>query len=285
MLPNDMKTLEGIRFGEERALYGSRELHLKNCAFAGDEDGESALKESSRIRVEKTLCELRYPFWHTEEIEILDSRMTETCRAALWYSKEILLRDTYLHGTKALRECESISMEGCDVISQEFGWFCRGIEISDTTARGEYFMLRAKDLKISQLHFSGKYSFQYIENAVIDHCELDTKDAFWHAKNVTVKNSLVKGEYLGWYSEGLTLINCKIVGTQPLCYCKDLRLVDCEMIDTDLAFERSWVDATLTTPIQSIKNPYAGSITAPHAGEIILDDPCAECKITVTQSL
>ena len=68
MLPNNMKTLEGIRFGEERALYGSRELHLKNCSFAGDEDGESALKESSRIRVERTLCDLRYPFWHTEEI-------------------------------------------------------------------------------------------------------------------------------------------------------------------------------------------------------------------------
>ena len=283
MLPKNMKPIEGIRFGEERALYGSRELHLKNCAFAGDEDGESALKESSRIRVEHTLCDLRYPFWHTEEIEILDSHMTEKCRAALWYSKEISLCGTRLHGTKALRECESVSIKDCDINSEEFGWFCKDVEISNTSARGEYFMLRTCNLKFSELRFCGKYSFQYIENAVIDHCELDTKDAFWHAKNVTVKDSLVKGEYLGWYSEGLTLINCKIVGTQPLCYCKNLRLVDCEMIDTDLAFERSQVEATVTTVIDSIKNPYEGSITSPNAGKIILDDPRAKCKITLFQ--
>lgn len=54
---------------------------------------------------------------------------------------------------------------------------------------------------------------------------------------------MVKGEYLAWYSDGLTLINCKIIGTQPLCYCKNLKLINCEMIDTDLAFEKSEVDA------------------------------------------
>ena len=55
------------------------------------------------------------------------------------------------------------------------------------------------------------------------------------------------------------------------------------MIDTDLAFERSQVEATVTTVIDSIKNPYEGSITAPNAKEIILDDPKAKCKITLSQ--
>ncbi|MFR9189351.1 MAG: cyclophilin-like fold protein [Anaerotruncus massiliensis (ex Togo et al. 2019)] len=104
---------------------------------------------------------------------------------------------------------------------------------------------------------------------------LDTKDAFWHARNVTVKDSVVKGEYLAWYSDGLTLINCKIIGTQPLCYCKNLKLVDCEMTGTDLAFEKSDVDATITTPVASIKNPRSGRILAPAVGEIILDDEAA----------
>ena len=127
----------------------------------------------------------------------------------------------------------------------------------------------------------GKYSFQYMENAVIEDSVLDTKDAFWHAKNVTVKDSVINGEYLAWYSENLTLINCKIKGTQPLCYCKGLKLIDCEMIDCDLAFERSEVEATILTPVISIKNPYAGHIHVPAVGEIIRDIPGALGEIIV----
>ena len=77
------------------------------------------------------------------------------------------------------------------------------------------------------------------------------------------------------YSENLTLINCTIRGTQPLCYCKGLRLIDCEMINCDLAFERSEVEATILTPVISIKNPYSGHIYVPAAGEIIRDIPGA----------
>ena len=87
---------------------------------------------------------------------------------------------------------------------------------------------------------------------------------------------MVKGEYLEWYSENVTFENCKIIGTQPLCYCRGLKLADCEMIDTDLAFERSEVEARITTPVISIKNPYAGYITVPEVGEIIRDDENAK---------
>ena len=86
-----------------------------------------------------------------------------------------------------------------------------------------------------------------------------------------VRNSTVKGEYLAWYCENVTFENCRIIGTQPLCYCKGLKLINCEMIDTDLAFERSEVDATITTPVLSIKNPLRGSICAPAVGEVIRD--------------
>lgn len=46
--------------------------------------------------------------------------MTEKCRAALWYSKNVEINDTRLHGIKALRECVNIKMRGCDIISPEF---------------------------------------------------------------------------------------------------------------------------------------------------------------------
>ncbi len=53
--------------------------------------------------------------------------------------------------------------------------------------------------------------------------------------------------------------------------CKNLQLIDCKMMDTDLSFERSEVDATLTEPIESIKNPLSGTIVVPYAKQIIMD--------------
>lgn len=144
-------------------------------------------------------------------------------------------------------------------------------------------MMRAGDITLKKVHFTGKYSFQYVKNAVFENCFFDTKDAFWHGENMTVRNSVIKGEYLAWYSDGLTLENCKIIGTQPFCYCKNLRLINCEMIDCDLAFEKSEVEAEITTPVISIKNPKSGRITVPEVGEIIRDDPDSMGEIVVTQ--
>lgn len=72
------------------------------------------------------------------------------------------------------------------------------------------------------------------------------------------------------------------MGTQPLCYCKHLKLVDCEMVDTDLCFEKSQVEATITTPVVSIKNPYGGTIALPSVGELIRDDPSALGRVVTS---
>lgn len=276
-----MKIIENQQFDQERALYGSRDIYLKNCAFDGPADGESALKESSNIRLDHVFCNLRYPFWHDRTITITDSEMTELCRAAIWYSQDIAISGTKLHGIKALRECSDVVMEDCDICSPEFGWSVRNIEMRRCTAESEYFMLRSENLRFSEVRFQGKYSFQYIEQAVFDHCNFDTKDAFWHAKDVTVRDSVINGEYLAWYSDGLTLINCRITGTQPFCYCKNLKLVNCEMIDTDLCFEKSAVEATITTPVASIKNPAAGHIRVPAVGAVIRDDENAAGEVLI----
>lgn len=172
-------------------------------------------------------------------------------------------------------------MYGCDIISLEFGWSVQGIEMKNCTAESEYFMMRSDHLAFQNVQMKGKYSFQYITDSVFENCTFDTKDAFWHAKNITVRNCTVKGEYLAWYSENITFENCKIIGTQPLCYCKNLRLIHCEMLDTDLCFERSDVEATITTPVVSIKNPLSGHIYVPEVGEIIMDIDKAKGEIIV----
>ena len=77
----------------------------------------------------------------------------------------------------------------------------------------------------------------------------------------------------------MTFENCTIIGTQPLCYCKGLRLINCKMLDTDLAFEKSEVEADITTDVISIKNPKSGTICVPHVQEIIMDDRDAKGQI------
>lgn len=277
-----MKVIENQTFDEERALYGAHDIQVTGCAFDGPADGESAFKEGSDIDVRNCFFNLRYPFWHDHGLAIRDCEMTELCRAALWYSDHITIANTKLHGIKALRECREVALRDCDILSPEFGWSVHGITMERCRAESEYFMMRSSDLLFTDVTFKGKYSFQYIENAVFDNCRFDTKDAFWHAKNVVVRNSVIKGEYLAWYCENVTFENCTIIGTQPLCYCKGLRLTGCEMEDTDLAFEKSDVQATILTPVVSIKNPYAGRISAPSVGELIRDDENAKCEVICT---
>ncbi len=276
-----MNILENKTFDEERALYGSQDLQVINCKFDGPADGESAFKECKNIKVQDSFFNLRYPFWHVHGLEISDSQMTDLCRAALWYSDGIYIKDSKLHGIKALRECADVTMENCDVISPEFGWSTNGLNIDNVSVEGEYVFMRSTDLHFKNFKLNGKYSFQYIENAIFEDCEFNTKDAFWHGKNITVKNSVVKGEYLAWYSENLTLENCKIIGTQPFCYCKGLKLINCEMIDADFAFEKSEVEADVTTPVISIKNPASGFVSVPAVDEVIYDDPQAKGRIII----
>lgn len=277
-----MKVFENKTFDMERALYGSDGVLVKDCSFDGPADGESAFKEGKNIETEHCFFNLRYPFWHDKGLIIRDSELTELCRAALWYSDDVEIVDTKLHGIKALRECSDVVIKNCDIISPEFGWFVRGVQMENSTAVSEYFMMRSENLTFKGVNFKGKYSFQYIKNSTFENCVFDTKDAFWHGENITVKDSVVKGEYLAWYSEGLTLINCKIIGTQPLCYCKNLKLVDCEMIDTDLAFEKSEVEAVITTKVDSIKNPMSGRIQAADIGELIIDDKDAKGEVVIS---
>lgn len=277
-----MKIIENKNFPHERDLYGVRDVYLKNCTFDGEEDGESALKEAGNVRLEKCVMNLRYPLWHDNGVALDNVIMTDKCRAALWYSRDIRICGSRLLGIKALRECSNITVSDCKIVSPELGWKCNNIAVDNTDIESEYLFLMSSDIRLDDVTFKGKYSFQYVKNANIDRCVLDTKDAFWHSENVTVTNSVVKGEYLGWYSRNLTLINCKIIGTQPLCYCENLKLENCQMENTDFSFEYSDVDADITGNILSVKNPKSGRISADSITDIIYtDDSKYECKCNV----
>lgn len=268
--------IKNKQFDEERSLYNIKNTEIINCLFQGERDGESVLKEARSIRVTNTNFSLRYPLWHVQEFELLNSTLDEFTRAPIWYSHHGLIENTSINSIKMLRECSNIQLNHCHIDSKEFGWYCHDISISHCDIHSEYILMNTSNVKIDHLKFTGKYSFQYMKNLEITDSHLDTKDAFWHSQDVVIKNCIVKGEYLGWFSKNLTFINCEIIGTQPLCYCENLQLIDCKMIDTDLAFEYSDVDATIIGHIDSIKNVKSGRIIVDSVGEIINHDSIME---------
>ncbi|MBQ8554758.1 MAG: DUF3737 family protein [Clostridia bacterium] len=281
-----MEHFENLTLDEERALYGLNGAQVVRCLFDGPADGESALKECRNVHLNDCDLHLRYPLWHVTGGSLTNCRMTDTCRAALWYDEALTITGCNLGGIKALRECRNITIQGGNANSTEFGWMCRDLKIRDFTLQSEYPFLHTQDAEFDGFHLTGKYSFQYTKNLVFRNCILDTKDAFWHAENITVYDSVVKGEYLAWYSTNLRLVRCRISGTQPLCYCKGLILEDCTMEGCDLSFENSEVEATVNGHIDSVKNPVRGFVTADSIGEVILDQYKweGECPVTVRNS-
>ena len=205
--------ITGKQFDEERALYYLRSADVVNCVFAGPADGESVLKEARDVGVIDCKFSLRYPLWHVQGFKMRNSTMDELTRAAIWYACDGEITDSVLGGIKAVRECRNISLTGCQIVSQEFGWKSSGITLKDSSVTAEYLFLDSRDVSLDHVQMKGKYSFQYMENLQIRDSYLDTKDAFWHSKNVTVVNSTLKGEYLAWFSENLTLIDCHIIVT------------------------------------------------------------------------
>lgn len=281
-----MQVIENMEFGGERPLFGSNDLLLKNVTVHA---GESALKCCSNIEAVDCRFEGKYPFWHVDGFVVRNCLFTEGARAALWYSRDLVMTGTRVDAPKMFREMERLSLSDVSIPdAAETLWHCKDITLRDVeVANADYLFMHCSDIDIDRYRQQGNYSFQYCRNVTIRNAVIDSKDAFWNTDNVTVIDSTLTGEYLGWHSRGLKLVRCRISGTQPLCYAEDLILEDCVFdTDSDLAFEDSTLHAHIISPVTSIKNPRSGRIEAPSVGEIILDEHCkapADCEIVATR--
>ena len=279
-----MEHISGKEYGGERPLFASHDLYLENVTIHA---GESALKECTNIEAVGCRFEGKYPFWHVDGFVVKNCLFTEGARAALWYSRNLEMTDTLVEAPKMFREMDGIRLERVRIPdAQETLWHCRNVELKNVeVAHADYLFMHSENIRIEDYRQQGNYSFQYCKNVEIRNAVIDSKDAFWNTENVTVYDSELEGEYLGWHSKNLRLVNCKISGTQPLCYAHNLILENCTMADDcDLAFEYSSVEASVKSPVRSVKNPRTGSITAESYGEFILDENIkapADCKIKV----
>lgn len=277
-----METIKNQEFGGERPLFASHHLRLEDVTIHA---GESALKECSDIDAVNCRFEGKYPFWHVDGFRIHNCLFTSGARAALWYSRDLVMTDTLVEAPKMFREMDNLKLTNVRIPdAAETLWSCHNVELENVEVHGaDYLFMHSSDITIRNYRQQGNYSFQYCRNVTISDADIDSKDAFWETDNVTVRDSRLNGEYLGWHSRNLHLINCHISGTQPLCYAEGLVLENCTFDpDADLAFEESIVDAVVNSRITSVKNPTSGRISALGYGEIIIDKnikATADCLI------
>lgn len=268
-----MKTIRDEEFGGERPLFASHDLRLENVVIHA---GESALKECSDIEAINCRFEGKYPFWHVDKFYIKDCLFTEGARAALWYSRNLVMKDTMVEAPKMFREMENLDIDNVKIPNAlETLWHCKGVKLRNVEVdKADYLFMHSHDIDIKDYHQNGNYSFQYCSNVVIRDAIIYSKDAFWGTENVTVYDSTIIGEYLGWHSRNLRLVNCRVGGTQALCYTKDLVMENCTMDeDADLCFEYSSnIYADIKGKVTSIKNPTSGKIVCDSVGEIIIDE-------------
>lgn len=260
------KTYEG-----ERPLFASHNLRLEHVLI---KPGESALKECTDIEAYDCEFQGKYPFWHVDGFRVENCIFREGARAALWYSRHLVMKDTRVEAPKMFREMDDLSLERVIIPdAQETLWHCRGVKMRNVEVKNaDYLFMHSSDINIDNYKQWGNYSFQYCKNVEIHNAVIYSKDAFWGTEDVTVYDSELHGEYLGWHSKRLRLVNCRISGTQPLCYATDLIMENCVMeADCDLAFECSTLDATIKGNVTSVKNPRGGHIKAEGYGEIIID--------------
>lgn len=279
-----MRLIRNKEFEGERPLYCEKDLRLENVTIHA---GESALKETAVIEAVGCRFEGKYPFWCCNGFTVRGCLFTEGARAALWYSRGLLMEDCLVEAPKMFREMEDLTLRRVRIPNAaETLWSCRNVNLEDVEIqKGDYLFMHSSGIRVRGLKLQGNYSFQYCKDVEICDSVLDTKDAFWETENVTVRDSVISGEYLGWYSKNLRLVNCRIGGTQPLCYASDLELENCIFdADADLAFEYSSVKADIRGAVTSVKNPRTGTIVADSYGEIILDANIkapGDCKISV----
>ena len=103
-----MQLIKDKEFGGERPLFGSTGLRLENVTVHA---GESALKNCRNIEAVDCRFEGKYPFWHVNGFRIDRCEFTPGARAALWYSRGLMMTDTQIDAPKMFREMHNLHIE------------------------------------------------------------------------------------------------------------------------------------------------------------------------------
>lgn len=266
------KLISDQEFGGERPLFGIENTRLESVIIT---DGESGIKQCKNIEAVDCKFFGKYPWWHVDGSVIERCYFAAGSRSAIWYSDDMMMRDSVIDGPKFFREMDGLTLENVTINdADETFWKVKKIRAKNLNLKGgTYPFMFCKDIEIDGLTSNSNYIFQYCKNLVVRNAKITTKDALWECENVTIYDSELSGEYFAWHSKNVRLVRCHISGEQPLCYAKNLVLEDCTFdAACDRAFEYSDVKAQIRGNITNIKNPKSGEIVADKIGSITYDE-------------
>ena len=175
-------------FTGERACFHSNDKQFDHCVF---EDGESPLKESSKLLITFSEFRWKYPLWYCNDVKVIQSHFLETARSGIWYTNNIEIIDSLIDAPKTFRRSSNIKIVNVNLPNaSETFWKCKKINIKGVNAKGDYFGLN------------------YLA---------------WNSKNVTFINCKITSHQGLCYMENVKLVNCELIDTD-LCFefCKDI---------------------------------------------------------------
>lgn len=266
-----MKLIKDQSFGGERPLFGSEDLRLENVTIT---EGESGIKQCRNMEADHCHFYGKYPWWHVDGSLITNCYFAPGSRSAIWYSRDMTMKDSVIDGPKFFREMKNLTLENVTINdADETFWRVDDLRIKNVTLHGgTYPFMFSRNIYVDGLVSDAKYVFQYCKNVEIHHAKITTKDSFWECDNVTVYDSEIDGEYLAWHSRNVKFVNCHFAGEQLLCYADNLTLENCSFDKAcDRVFEYSTVQADIRGAITNIKNPTSGHIVADEIGSITMD--------------
>lgn len=268
-----MEIIKDKKYGGERPLFGARQVRLENIEIT---DGESGIKCCEDLECDNSRFYGKYPWWHVDRSLITNCYFAEGSRSAIWYSNDMVMKDSVIDGPKFFREMKNLSLERVKINdADETFWRVDGLKLKDVELHeGTYPFMFSKNIYVDGLVSDAKYVFQYCKNVEVHHAKITTKDSFWECDNVAVYDSELNGEYLAWHSKNVKLVRCHIGGEQPLCYMDHVVLEDCTFdVECDRAFEDSTnIQADIRGSITNIKNPVSGTIVADEIGSVTYDE-------------
>lgn len=268
-----METIKDKQFGGERPLFGIHDTILDNITVT---DGESAIKMCHDIECHNSKFYGKYPWWHVDNSIITNCYFDPKSRSAIWYSNNMMMKDTVIDAPKLFREMKDVSLENVKINdADETFWRIDGLKLRNVELHGgTYPFMFSKNIYVDGLVSDAKYVFQDCKNVEVHNAKITTKDSFWECDNVTVYDSELDGEYLAWHSKNVRLVRCHLSGEQLLCYSDNVILEDCTFdASCDRVFEDCTnINARIKGSITNIKNPISGRIVADHVGSVTYDE-------------
>ena len=134
-----MKLIKNSSFGGERPLFGIQDTRLEGVTIT---EGESGIKCCKNIMADGCRFIGKYPWWHVDGSVITNCFFEVGSRSAIWYSNDMVMKDTVIDAPKLFREMNRVELEN--------------VQFNDAD---ETFW-RIKDLKVKNVRLhDGTYPF------------------------------------------------------------------------------------------------------------------------------